>query len=48
MVLPPAGSKDPVLGDLIEFVDFNYVAQVARLNAATLATLASAPGEPQK
>ncbi len=38
----------PVLGDLIEFVDFNYVAQVARLNAATLATLAAAPGEPQK
>ncbi len=37
----------PVMGDLIEFVDFNYVAQVARLNAATLATLASAPGKPQ-
>jgi hypothetical protein len=37
-----------VLGDLIEFVDFDYVAQVARLNAATLATLAAAPGEPQK
>ncbi len=34
-------------GDLSEFVDFNYVANVARLNAATLATLASAPGEPQ-
>jgi hypothetical protein len=46
VVQPPAGSKDPVLGDLIEFVDFKYVAQVARLNAATLATLASAPGEP--
>ncbi len=29
-------------------MDFNYVAQVARLNAATLATLAAAPGEPQK
>jgi Peptidase family M28 len=43
---PQAGS--PVLGDLIEFVDFNYVAAVARLNAATLATLAAAPGEPQK
>ena len=38
----------PVLGDLIRFVDFNYVAQVARLNAATVATLAFAPGEPQK
>jgi Peptidase family M28 len=34
-------------GDLIQYVDFNYVANVARLNAATLATLASAPGEPQ-
>jgi hypothetical protein len=34
-------------GDLLQFVDFNYVANVARLNAATLATLASAPGEPQ-
>lgn len=33
-------------GDLPQFVDFNYVANVARLNAATLATLASAPGEP--
>lgn len=34
-------------GDLPQFVDFDYVANVARLNAATLATLASAPGEPQ-
>ncbi len=34
-------------GDLLQFVDFNYVANVARLNAATLATLASAPGVPQ-
>jgi hypothetical protein len=41
-------ASGPVLGDLIEFVDFDYVAQVARLNAATLATLASAPGTPQK
>lgn len=48
VVMPPAGSSDPVLGDLIQFVDFNYVAQVARLNAATLATLASAPPEPEK
>jgi hypothetical protein len=39
---------DPVLGDLIEFVDFSYVAKVARLNAATLATLASSPGQPTK
>jgi hypothetical protein len=45
---PSAGPDAPVLGDLIEFVDFDYVAQVARLNAATLATLAFAPGEPEK
>ncbi len=48
VVRPAAGSAEPILGDLIEFVNFRYVAQVARLNAATLATLASAPGEPQK
>jgi hypothetical protein len=48
VVKPAPGSDSPILGDLIEFVDFNYVAAVARLNAATLATLASAPGEPQK
>lgn len=48
IVLPPAGSSDPILGDLIQFVDFNYVANVARLNAATLATLASSPGPPVK
>jgi hypothetical protein len=35
-------------GDLPEHVDYNYVADVARLNAATLAELASAPGAPQK
>ena len=46
IVIPEAGSKDPILGDLIQFVDFNYVANVARLNAATLATLASSPGQP--
>ena len=34
-------------GDLLQFVDFDYVANVARLNAATLATLAAAPGVPQ-
>ncbi len=38
----------PIRGDLLRFVDFNYVAQVARLNAATLATLASSPGAPAK
>jgi hypothetical protein len=33
-------------GDLEKFVDFDYVAHVARLNAATLASLASAPAPP--
>jgi hypothetical protein len=33
-------------GDLLQFVDFGYVANVARLNAATLATLAASPGIP--
>jgi hypothetical protein len=33
-------------GDLPRFVDFDYVAHVARLNAATLASLASAPAPP--
>jgi hypothetical protein len=46
--MPAAGSQDPIKGDLPQFVDFSYVANVARLNAATLATLASAPGEPAK
>ena len=48
VVRPAAGSGQPVQGDLPGFVDFKYVAQVARLNGATLATLAFAPGEPQK
>ena len=34
-------------GDLLKFDDFDYIAQVARLNMATLATLASSPGVPQ-
>jgi hypothetical protein len=33
-------------GDLPKFVDFDYVARVARLNAASLAALASAPAPP--
>ncbi len=33
-------------GDLLKFVDASYVANVARLNMATLATLARSPGEP--
>ena len=35
------------MGDYLKFVDFNYVANVTRMNAATLATFASAPGVPQ-
>ena len=34
-------------GDLLKYVDLNYVANVARINSATLATFASAPGAPQ-
>jgi hypothetical protein len=34
-------------GDLLKFVDPEYVAHVARLNAVVLATLAAAPSEPQ-
>jgi hypothetical protein len=33
-------------GDLPKFVDYDYVARVARLNAATLASLAAAPAPP--
>jgi hypothetical protein len=33
-------------GDLPQFVDFDYVARVARLNAAVLASLAAAPAPP--
>ena len=35
-------------GDLPKFVNFDYVAEVARLNAATLASLASGPAPPAK
>jgi hypothetical protein len=35
-------------GDLPKFVNFDYVAAVARLNAATLASLAAAPAAPAK
>ena len=34
-------------GDTIEFVDFPYMAQVARLNLVTLAALANAPAPPK-
>jgi acetylornithine deacetylase/succinyl-diaminopimelate desuccinylase-like protein len=33
-------------GDTLKFVDFDYVGHVARLNAATLASLAAAPAPP--
>jgi len=35
------------IGDLVEYVDPEYVAQVARVNAAALASLALAPAAPQ-
>jgi hypothetical protein len=35
-------------GDLPKFVNFDYVARVAKLNLATLASLASAPAPPQQ
>jgi len=35
-------------GDLSKFVNFDYIASVARLNVATLASLASAPAPPHK
>lgn len=35
-------------GDLLQYVDPAYVANVARLNAATLAVLAAAPAPPQE
>ncbi|MGV7210544.1 M20/M25/M40 family metallo-hydrolase [Oxalobacteraceae bacterium A2-2] len=37
-----------VIGDMIEYDDFNYIARVARVNAAALASLALAPASPQK
>ncbi len=35
-------------GDYLKYVDTEYVAQVARLNAAALATFAAAPGQPEE
>jgi peptidase M28-like protein len=34
-------------GDLVQFVDFDYVTRVARINAAALAALANGPSAPQ-
>jgi hypothetical protein len=38
---------DVQIGDLPEFCDFDYIAQVARVNAAALGTLAQAPASPR-
>ncbi len=35
-------------GDLLQYEDFAYLAQVTRINLAVLASLASGPGRPQK
>ena len=35
-------------GDLLEFCDFDYIANVARVNAAALGTLALAPARPEE
>jgi len=42
----PRFEKGIEYGDLAKFVDFTYVANVARVNAATLASLALAPAPP--
>ncbi len=39
--------KDVQVGDLPQFDDFNYIANVARVNAASLAALALAPARPK-
>lgn len=39
--------NDVQYGDLPQFVDFNYIANVARVNAVSLATLALAPARPK-
>jgi hypothetical protein len=45
--LPDGSTGQVQYGDLLQYVDFKYVANVARLNAATLADLALAPAPPQ-
>jgi len=43
----PDGTQGTVeFGDFIKYIDRNYIANVARLNSASLATFASAPGLP--
>ena len=43
----PRTENGTLMEDNIQFVDMDFVANVARLNSAALATFASAPGEPQ-
>jgi hypothetical protein len=42
----PRSANGIEFGDLPKFVNFDYVASVARLNAATLASIAAAPAPP--
>ena len=44
----PRTEKGVEYGDLLKYVDCSYVASVARLNAAALATLAAAPPPPSE
>ena len=45
----PDGTRAQIeYGDFLRFVDTAYVANVARLNSASLATFAAAPGKPQE
>ena len=44
--LPDGKDGTVEFGDYLKFVDTSYTANVARVNAASLATFASAPGEP--
>ncbi len=43
----PRTENGTEFGDFLKFVDLDYVVNVARLNAAVLASLAEAPSEPQ-
>jgi len=44
----PRSENGTECGDYLKFVDFNYVARVAKLNAAVLASLATAPAPPAR
>ena len=43
---PLAGQDDGGFGDLLEFVNFNYLARVTRVVGSSLAALANSPGAP--